>query len=184
MGMPEQMGWTRERVLDLPTDGNRYELIDGKLLVTSAPRVVHQIGLMTLARLIDRYVVDNRLGVTMPLAADLELQPGQLVQPDLFVLPPGPRFDDWEDAPRPLLVVEILSPSTAYYDRTLKRHFYQRAGVPEYWIVDLDARLIERWRPDDTRPEVASEALAWQPASHVAALEIALIPYFAEVVGG
>ncbi|HLS47898.1 MAG TPA: hypothetical protein VK012_05220, partial [Gemmatimonadales bacterium] len=39
----------------------------------------------------------------------------------------------------------------------------QRAGVPEFWIVDLDARLIERWRPGDERPEIASGTFSWQP---------------------
>jgi Uma2 family endonuclease len=46
-----------------------------------------------------------------------------------------------------LLAVEVLSPSSAHFDRVRKRRFFQRVGVPEYWIVDVDARLIERWRP-------------------------------------
>ena len=50
------------------------------------------------------------------------------------------------------VVIEVTLPGTARYDRLVKRRRYQRAPVPEYWIVDLDARLVERWKPDDTRP--------------------------------
>ena len=47
----------------------------------------------------------------------------------------------------------------------MKRRRYQRAGIPEYWIVDPDARVVERWRPSDERPEVASEILEWRPVA-------------------
>jgi Uma2 family endonuclease len=60
-----------------------------------------------------------------------------------------------------LLAVEVLSPSTARYDRLTKRRFYQQQGV-EYWIVDLDARIVERWLPGSDRPEILAEHLAWQ----------------------
>jgi len=58
---------------------------------------------------------------------------------------------DWSGFPDPILVVEILSPSSARADRITKRRRFQRAGIPEYWVVDLDARTLERWRPDPYR---------------------------------
>lgn len=61
----------------------------------------------------------------------------------------------------PLIAIEVRSEATAARDRGAKRRRYQRAGVAEYWIEDLDARLIERWRPEDTRPEIADESLEW-----------------------
>jgi Uma2 family endonuclease len=183
MGMPDTAPWTRERVLALPADGSRYELIDGELLVSPAPRPLHQVAVKLLETLLHPYVKDHGLGMSMPLAADLEPLPGQLTQPDLFVLPPGPRFQRWEEAPLPFLVVEVLSPSTARYDRGLKRRFYQRAGVAEYWLVDLDARVVERWRPGDTRPEILDQVLDWQPDPSVPALEVDLAGYFREVAG-
>ena len=87
-----------------------------------------------------------------------------LVQPDLFVLrvQPGKAFRSWKEVGTPLLVIEALSPSTAPRDRGKKRRIYQRAGVAEYWIVDLDARLIERWRPGDERPEIVDERMQWE----------------------
>lgn len=181
MVMPDTAQWTRKRVLALRPDGNRYELIDGQLLVSPAARPLHQIACFALANRLNPYVVQRGLGMLLPLAADLEPEPGQLTQPDLFVLPPGPRFARWEQAPLPFLVVEVLSPSTARYDRGLKRHFYQRAGVREYWVVDLDARVVERCRPGDERPEVLSGTMRWAPDPGRAPLELDLSVYFEEV---
>lgn len=183
MGMPDTLPWTRERMLALPADGHRYELIDGELLVSPAPRPIHQMAVRLLDRRIDSYLQQHGLGVSMPLAADLEPQPGQLTQPDLFVLPPGPCVERWEEAPLPILVVEVVSPSTARSDRSLKRRFYQRAAVPEYWIVDVDAEAVERWRPGDQRPEVIDGMLAWQPRPDVAPLVIDLPSLFGELKG-
>ena len=80
-------------------------------------------------------------------------------------------------------MVEISSPSTARYDRTLKQLRYQRAGVPEYWVVELDARLVERWRPTDSRPEILTDRLAWQPTGASSPLELDVAEYFQEVTG-
>jgi Uma2 family endonuclease len=55
----------------------------------------------------------------------------------------------------------------------MKRHIYQRSGVSEYWIVDIDSRVIERWRPDDDRPEVCEKTLAWAlPSGPSGAIEL------------
>jgi Uma2 family endonuclease len=117
--------------------------------------------------------------------ADIEPEAGALVQPDVFVgpLPEGRRPSSWADFSRLLLAVEVVSPSTARADRTVKRLLFQRAGVPEYWIVDLDARLVERWRPGDDRPEVITEVLRWHPDRATAPLEIDLPRLFATVNG-
>lgn len=61
-----------------------------------------------------------------------------------------------------ILVIEVLSPSSARFDRGEKRELCQR-HVPEYWIVDLDSQLVERWRPGDTRPEILRDRIEWRP---------------------
>ncbi len=186
MSMPNAVRhWTREEVLALPDDGNRYELIDGELLVSPSPRAIHQRAVQGLYRLIDPYVRYHRLGWTGLAPCDLDLHDGQLVQPDLFVIPlrNGREPLEWPEFGVPRLVAEILSPSTAFNDRNRKRRRFQRSRVDEYWIVDVDARLIERWRPDDERPEVLAESLAWQPDPGVPPLTIDLPEYFAEVLG-
>jgi Uma2 family endonuclease len=79
-------------------------------------------------------------------------------------------------------VVEILSPSSARADRIVKLRRYQRANVPEYWIVDLDGRVIERWRQGQERPEILSDRLAWTPAEGVS-VQLDIASYFDEVWG-
>jgi Uma2 family endonuclease len=184
MGMPETTDrWTRERVLALPDDGNRYELFDGELLVTPAPAGPHQFAVVLLQRAIDPYVLSQRLGWTFTCAADLHLGGDQLSQPDLFVVPEIPADRSWAHFPNPILVVEILSPGSARFDRLVKRRRFQRAGIPEYWIVDLDARTIERWRPGDERGEVLDEHLTWRPAGATEDLVLDLPTWFSEVWG-
>jgi Uma2 family endonuclease len=78
--------------------------------------------------------------------------------------------------------VEVLSPSTARADRTVKRRRYQRAGIPDYWIVDLDARVVERWRPGDERPEILTEALTWHPYSSGEGFTLGLLRFFADLL--
>ncbi len=184
MGMPNTApGWTREMVLALPDDGNRYELFDGELLVTPAPAGPHQVAISFLWQALQPYVSVQRLGVVLTAPADLSLGGDQLSQPDLFVVPPLPPSRDWADFPDPILVIEILSPSTARFDRLVKRRRFQRTGIPEYWIVDLDARVIERWRPVDERPEVLDERLTWHAEGASGPLELDLPRYFREVWG-
>ena len=88
MGMPDVVRrWTREEVLALPDDGNRYELIDGELLVSPSPRRVHQLALTALFRRLDPFLTRHRLGTILMAPADLDFGRGYVVQPDLFVIP-------------------------------------------------------------------------------------------------
>ena len=66
------------------------------------------------------------------------------------------------------MAVEILSPSTASRDRGVKRRLYLQAGVEEYWIVDIDGRVVERWRSGDERPEIVERSLEWSLSAGVA----------------
>jgi len=187
MGMPAvQNDWTVERALALPEDGKRYEVLDGELHVTPAPTYEHQKALREIDRPVDTYVRANKLGWVLWSPADIVFSPRRLVQPDLFIIPWGsgvqPRA--WTDVKSLLLAIEVLSPSTAHADRHRKRLIYQDQGVPEYWIVDLDARLVERWRPEDSRPEVVSDTLEWRPRAELAPLRIELPAFFREVLGG
>jgi Uma2 family endonuclease len=114
--------------------------------------------------------------------ADVQLGEEEILQPDLFIyaVPDRPR-GDWSDVTALLVAIEVLSPSTARYDRGLKRLRYQRARVSEYWIVDLEGRLIERWRPDDTRPEVLTDRLHWDSGDG-AEVDLDLREFFREVM--
>lgn len=164
MGMPDALHrWTREEVLALPDDGMRHELFDGELVVTPAPRMLHQLVVGELYLSLAEYLAAHDVGRVLLSPADLPLLGGQVAQPDVFVVPHLSFAQDWSDAPVPILAIEVVSPSSARYDRGLKRRAYQRAGVAEYWIVDPEARIVERWRPGDERPEILPDRIAWTP---------------------
>jgi Uma2 family endonuclease len=157
--------WTAEQVRQIPDDGKRYEVVDGQLLVTPAPRFAHQAVVAKLFLALREYLAVERVAQALTSPADIELDPATMVQPDIFVfrLRSGVTDPEWTDIEELLLVIEVLSPNTARFDRGLKRNRYQRHGIAEYWIVDIDARLIERWRSDESRPEIVSEKLVWKP---------------------
>jgi Uma2 family endonuclease len=118
--------------------------------------------------------------------ADIEFSDGRLLQPDLFVVPlvDGRLPEDWPDVRRLLLVVEVLSPSTARADRGEKRRIYLEEQVPDYWIVHSEARIVERWRPGTDLPEIVDDTLRWQPLSGLPDVAIDLDAMFAEALGG
>ncbi len=178
-------GWTAEMLDELPDDGNRYEIIDGELFVTPSPTWRHGDAAMELFRLLDSYVRAHALGHVKVAPQDVVYSRRTVVVPDLFVVPlvGGRKPRTWAEAGRLLLAVEVLSPGSQRADRWAKRVLYQRENVPEYWIVDVDARLVERWRPGDERPEIVGDRLEWQPEASRPALAIDLAKYFAEVIG-
>ena len=176
--------WTAERVRALPDDGNRYELVDGELLTSPPPSASHQETIMGLLMRLEPWLRQTTIGRCLFSPADLSLGEDEVLQPDLFVYrtATGARVRDWSDIVELRLVVEVLSPSTARYDRQLKRRRYQRAHIAEYWIVDPDARLIERWRPGQDRPEVVTDHLVWAPDPHQPAFEMNVAEFFADVL--
>ncbi|MGH7583408.1 MAG: Uma2 family endonuclease [Gemmatimonadales bacterium] len=182
MAMATAQRMSVEEFLALPEDGKRHELLAGEHIVSPTPRVIHQRAVFALSRRLWT-VVERRPDVELfGVPGDLRLGPADVVEPDLFLVPsgPGPRPQDWRDVPTPILVAEVLSPSTASWDRGYKRGLYLEAGVEEYWIVDLDARVVERWRHGDTRPEICDAELRFTFANGVAG-SIGLPEYFAEV---
>ncbi len=94
----------------------------------------------------------------------------------------GRRPREWAESQTPLLVIEVSSPATARYDRVVKRPAFQDAGVAESWIVDLDARLVERWCPADARPEIVIDRLQWLPAGAPVALDLDLRSLFSNLL--
>jgi len=153
---------TIEALLALPYDGARHELLDGVHVVTPAPYFVHQVALARLYDALHPALTDDRLYLLWS-PADIHLGPRTLVQPDLFIMqrPETGLRTAWRDVPTPRLIAEVLSPSTAARDRGAKRRLYLAAGVEEYWIVDIDAQLIERWKQGDEKPEMLDSELQW-----------------------
>src|SRR5262245_22713503 len=138
MGMPEptSMEWTVEMVHALPDDGNRYEVIDGELLVSPAPSLTHQRALGLLYHLLLPYA--ESVGLELLFAPfGILFSSRTEVQPDIvgFRLQDG-SVPDFSEPGRLVLAVEALSPSTMRADYYKKRPRFQRFRVHEYWIVD------------------------------------------------
>ena len=139
-------------------DDERYELLDGELIVAPAPNSTHQITVMELGTLLHIFVKVRGLGQVFFAPYDVVLSETNVVQPDLLFISNERSYIITAANARgaPDLVVEILSPSTAERDRTFKRALYARYGVREYWLVDPDTRTVTVLRLDDgTFAEVA-----------------------------
>jgi Uma2 family endonuclease len=180
MGMAVPIYYTADMVRAMPDDGNRYEVVYGELLVTPAPRLWHQRLVLRIATALEGYLVQNpEIGVTFVSPADISWGPDVLLQPDVFVVSPEEaRTLSWSRIRTLLLVAEVLSPSTARGDRFLKRIRYREAGVPLYWVVDGDARLVESWTPSDEFPIIERERLRWHPPGAREAFELSLEELF------
>jgi len=184
MGMPmPRTDWTVEMLSELPDDGNRYEVIDGELFVTPAPSHVHQRAVLQLLVLLDPYVKKLRLDLLLaPSAVTFSRQ--REVQPDVLVLPPmsdGRPAVRFADVGVLLLAVEVLSPYTKRTDRREKLALYQDEAVRAYWIVDTDARTIERWTPTSLHGEVFADEMQWQPLDSYEPFVLDVAAYFRAV---
>ncbi len=165
MGMAAPIYYSAEMVRALPDDGNRYETVHGELLVTPAPRELHQRVLLRLVLALGKYLERHAIGALYTSPADISWAPDVLVQPDLFVAAlEEARTGDWSRFRTLLLAVEVLSPSSTRQDRFTKRRLYQEVGVATYWVVDADARAVEVWTPESRFPLVVTDALTWHPA--------------------
>lgn len=165
MVMATPVYFTAEMVRALPDDGLRYETVHGELLVTPAPREVHQRVLRRLLVALDPYVERHQVGALYTSPADISWTPDTLVQPDIFVAAlDEARTGDWRRFRTLSLAVEIMSQSSVRQDRFTKRRLYQEVGVPVYWFVDTDARAVEVWTPDAVLPRVVTDVLTWRPA--------------------
>lgn len=141
--MPHGRVFTAADLEGMPDDGNRYEIIDGALIVTPAPAVPHQ-------RVVGNLHVILRGGV--PDALEVMLAPLDVTVSDLTVLQPDLLVATREALSGrkmvgvPVLAVEVLSPSTRLIDLNLKKAAFEEAGVAHYWVIDPERPAITAWR--------------------------------------
>lgn len=187
MGMPATKmparRWTEEEfkaARDAAPPGERWELVDGEVLVTPSPHWRHQGIVVSLLEQLLPYCRSSGVGRVFTSPLDVKLAPGLVLQPDALVVPHSELRDEQYFVSRLALAVEILSPSSARFDRVIKRPHYQRNRVPEYWVIDAESRTVERWQPDDERPAILSEALVWHPEGVSAELVVDIPSLFAD----
>lgn len=134
----------------MPDDGNRYEVIEGELLVSRAPGLAHQRVSRNLLVAINRYLEQHPLGEVLATPGVMFNELSGVI-PDLIFVS-NERRQEIAMGERvlgaPELVIEIVSPGAenARRDRVAKRHLYESYGVKEYWVVDPEQRVVEIYR--------------------------------------
>ncbi|GBE36124.1 hypothetical protein BMS3Bbin07_00264 [bacterium BMS3Bbin07] len=126
-------------------EGAPYQLIEGELVMTPAPNPRHQIISANLFKTITKYVDERKEGIVLYSPIDIYLDNENVYQPDIVFIQKQRQEIIKDDGiyGAPDLVVEILSPSTAYYDLRKKFRVYEKYGVREYWIVDPEMGSVE-----------------------------------------
>jgi Uma2 family endonuclease len=128
---------------DMPDDGLIREIFDGELFVTPSPAPIHQRVSKRLARQLETYFEGCGLGEVFMAPLDTILGPHDVAEPDLLVVTDPTLITKRAIEGAPALVVEVLSPTTANRDRTVKARRYAAAGIAHYWIVDIESKRIE-----------------------------------------
>lgn len=163
-----------------PNDGNRYELLDGLLLVTPAPSNAHQVIVNRLQfRLTQAVMARGEAQVVGPGA--ITVPPRTQLQPDILIYPARYPIDSkWEEIDEHWLAVEVLSRSSRVYDREFKRDAYIALGVHEVWLVDRWNRTVEVSGSGE-RVHIHRDVLRWRVPTLSLTVEISLTEIFAGI---
>jgi Uma2 family endonuclease len=143
---PAPSRWNYADYLELPDDGNLYEVIEGELFMTPAPGTKHQLVSGELEFALQTFVKSQNLGVVLNAPCDVLLEPGGMpVEPDIFFISRSRLniITSQNIQGPPDLIIEIISPSNPEHDRDRKFKLYQESRVTEYWIVDPEVQTIE-----------------------------------------
>ncbi len=176
--LPDREIWTIDDLEQLPDDGNRYEVLHGELLVTSAPSHRHQNAATALSYLLFAWCREQTGWAALGVG-------GFYVDRTTFLLPDVALYEmdqhsaaPWTDVPPPVIVIEVLSPSTRRRDRHRKRPAYLWHGVREVWLVNVATRVIERWTAGAEFPVVESQSFSWSPRADVPAIVVEFATVF------
>ncbi len=143
---PPQGEWTYEDYVRLPDNGFRYEVIRGELYMSPAPSINHQRTVAALFQHLNQFIMNHQSGECLFAPIDVNLPDlTSPVQPDVVFISKENAGIIQENTIEgiPDLVVEVLSPGTARYDRKTKFEVYAEAGISEYWLADPDSFTIE-----------------------------------------
>jgi len=190
MAMP--IAVPRYRIQDLdafPDDGNRYELLDGVLLVTPAPALAHQLVVARIAGELVR-CLGNHGPARVVSPGSVELEPNVHLEPDILVIPADELAGDlrldtrWSAIRRWWLAVEVSGAGSLIYDRDHKGPAYLALGVREVWRVDLRARQVFVSRGGQAGETRHDDQVVWRPAELSRPLVIAVPSLFEGIAAG
>jgi Uma2 family endonuclease len=142
---PEQGSWTYDDYAALPDDGQRYEIVNGVLVMAPAPSPAHQDIVGEIYACLRTQVKLTGLGRVFMGPLDVVLGPKNVFQPDVLVVLNAhlDRIQAKKMVGAPDLVVEVVSPGSGVMDRIAKYAVYARAGIPEYWFVKPEKQTVE-----------------------------------------
>lgn len=148
---------TIDDYLKLP-EGARYQLIKGEIIKFPSPTEQHQHILFILTLKIGNFLLQNNIGVARFAPLDVHLDEENVFQPDLlFISNENNHIIKDRIYGAPDFVVEVLAPSTAYYDWEEKKEIYAKYGVKEYWIINAQKRYIEMYANKNNEFELVSK---------------------------
>jgi len=170
--------YTIDDLENFPDDGQRYELLQGMLIVTPQAGMPHQLVATRLATALSIYL--GQLAYVVGPGV-VQRPPDTHLEPDLLVFPPPlPKSEQWTDLAGHWLAVEVYSRSSKDYDHDYKRDAYVALGVAEVWLVDRRERsiLVSSSRGRERR---VTDALRWQAPGFTKAFELRLSELFREL---
>jgi len=137
--------YTYQDYSEIPDDGNRYQIIEGELIMSPAPFTKHQRIVRKIIFALLKFIEEEQTGELFFAPTDLVLNNSNVVQPDiLFILNENLNIITEKNIKGvPDLIIEIISPATGYYDLSGKKDLYEKFGVQEYWIVDPMKQRID-----------------------------------------
>jgi Uma2 family endonuclease len=175
--IPKKESYTYEDYAKLP-EGAPYQLIRGNLVMTPSPTPYHQEISRKLEFKILGFVEERKLGHVYYAPLDVFLSDREVYQPDIIFIRKERKniIGRTKIEGPPDIVIEILSPSTAYYDLREKFRTYEQSGVGEYWIVDPGLKKIEVYVNDNKKFIIHSETEGMESVSSRILEEFKLSP--------
>ena len=162
--------YTVQELASFPDDGNRYELLDGLLLVTPAPSPGHQAVVARLMGALWECLGPSGAQVYGPGA--VEIEPNVHLEPDILVVPAAePIAQRWSEIRSWWLAVEVSGRGSLIYDRDFKFDAYSALGVRDVWRVDLQDRCVVV-RTGDGSTEAHYSTFEWRPEGFDASLKV------------
>lgn len=172
--------YTVDDLANFPDDGNRYELLDGVLLVTPGASLGHQVIASRIQARLSNTVQLPGLAYVVGPGVVVRL-PNTQLQPDILVFPTTYKPDtDWRKIKENWLAIEVLSRSSKIYDREFKKDAYFALGVQQVWLVDRWTKSIEVWRSRSSK-KIARKTLAWRAPTGDASMALDLEEVFAGI---
>ena len=137
---PPSGGWTTDDLDAMPEDNVRRELLDGVLLVSPSPSSIHQVIAMRLGVTLEQTCPEH---LFVSQANDVQISRRRQLIPDVLVttFEAARRGTGKFAAAEVVLAVEIVSPTSQSMDRVLKPALYAKAGIPSYWVIEIEDEL-------------------------------------------